>query len=81
LHKALKVALGEDAIKVTERGTQQALSGAEFGVQGGKCALRYDAGNFCDRGCVEAVFAFEVVVEQSLVDLGRFRDGIGARSC
>ncbi len=81
MHKALKVALGEDAVKVTERCTEQALSGAVFGVQGGECALRYGTGNFFDGGCVEAVFAFEVVVEEGLVYLGRFRDGVGARSC
>ena len=57
-------------VEVIQRGAQQAVSCAVCRVEGCECALYHGAGDLFDRRRVETAFAFEVVVEEGLIDFG-----------
>ena len=80
LHESRINLVGSDEIEICAGIGHHLLARRQVAVEHAEHRCLQAAKRFVEHGAVQRFFVLEVVVQQSLVDPGRARDGIGARA-
>ena len=80
LHQALEAPVGVDAVKVIEGGLRKRSPAEASESSTAMLVARTPSATCFECRRIERLLALEVVVEQGLVDAGRFGDLLGARA-